>query len=114
MSLSFDQVTISGLQLQMFLEKVHQMFLQVHLAEKNPEWVQEEFEMELLRQYQASHPWIPVPFVSTPDLYADDTELDTTEELVDTDFEVDSDSEEEDPDFSKIDFTEEINLNDLY
>lgn len=75
------------------------------LDEIDPGWVDEDFNIP---SYHTPRPWIPVPFVPTgqPNLYADDSDLTTTEEVS-----VDSDS---DPDFGQIDFSEEINLNDLY
>lgn len=73
------------------------------LEETDPGWVDEEFSIPPSGQ---PRPWIPVPFVPTGQLNAEDSDLTTTEEVS-----VDSDS---DVDLTTIDFSEEINLNDLY
>lgn len=100
-------VSITEVQFGIFMDKVQQMWLQVRVIESEPMWVEEDLLIP-----PEPLPWIPVPFVPTgqPNLYASDSDLATTEELsVDSD--VDSDS---DVDFAQIDFSEEINLNDLY
>lgn len=73
------------------------------LEDADPGWVVEDFVIPPSGQ---PRPWIPVPFQPTGQLNADDSDLTTTEEVS-----VDSDS---DVDLTTIDFSEEINLNDLY